>query len=164
MTWPPLVNGKCILDSPVSPETHAREATPEDMPRLMEMGRAALQSAPLKMSFSEPWLRRTMAGLMTSRSGLVSVLERSGQAAGMLMATTYDSPLSPVLMAQEIALWVEPDHRGRGLAPLLEHYHAWAKRQGVAHIGLCTFHDPRTTRVFERLGYLPVETHYVAKV
>lgn len=133
------------------------------MDRLMEMGRMALEAAPLDMPFSATWLRRTMAGLMSSGSGLVSVLDRSGRATGMLLATTYESPVSPVLMAQELALWIDPDQRGRGLGCLLEHYRSWAVGQGAAHIGICTFHDPRTTRVFERLGYRPIETHYVAK-
>lgn len=147
----------------MNPDLFARDADQKDMPRLIEMGRMALESAPLGLPFSEPWLRRTMVSLMVSRSGLMSVLDRSGVAVGMLMATMYESPLSPVLMAQELALWIDPDQRGRGLGCLLEHYRAWASRQGADHVGICTFHDDRTTRVFQRLGYQPIETHYVAK-
>lgn len=147
----------------VSPDLRVREAAEADLPRLIEMGRAALEAAPLDLPFSEPWLRRTFHHLMSSKFGLVLVLEHSGSSVGMLMASVGESPLSPVLLAQEIALWVDPEHRGRGLRQMLQCYEAWARIRGAAHTGLCTFHDPRTTKVFQRLGYHPIETHYVAK-
>lgn len=127
------------------------------------MCRAFLEASPVNAPYSETWQRRTLNRLMVSEFGHVSVLGDGDSVAGMLLAAASESPIAPVLVSQEIALWIEPGRRGRGLQDLLSHYRKWAADLGVHYVGLSTFYNPRTTRIFDRLGFQPVETHFFAK-
>lgn len=85
-------------------------------------------------------------------------VERPG---GVLIGMIGPSLLGPFKVAQELAWWVDPAHRGNSLGMLRE-YEEWATIRGVSAIevkSLAVF--PETERLYERVGYSRLETSWV---
>ena len=85
-------------------------------------------------------------------------VERPG---GVLIGMIGPSLLGPFKVAQELAWWVDPAHRGNSLGMLRE-YEEWATLRGVSAIevkSLAVF--PETERLYERAGYSRLETSWV---
>jgi RimJ/RimL family protein N-acetyltransferase len=85
-------------------------------------------------------------------------VERPG---GVLIGMIGPSLLGPFKVAQELAWWVDPAHRGNSLGMLRE-YEEWATLRGVSAIevkSLALF--PETERLYERAGYSRLETSWV---
>lgn len=85
-------------------------------------------------------------------------VERPG---GVLLAVCGPSLLGPFKVAQEVAWWVDPAHRGNSVGMLRE-YEAWAISNGVKAIevkSLAIF--PEVERLYAREGYAPIETSWV---
>lgn len=85
-------------------------------------------------------------------------VERPG---GVLLAVMGPSLLGPFKVAQEVAWWVDPAHRGNSIG-MLRAYEQWAISKGVFAIemkSLAVF--PDTERLYERMGYAPLETSWV---
>lgn len=85
-------------------------------------------------------------------------VERPG---GVLIGMVGPSLLGPFKVAQEVAWWVDPNHRGNSMGMLRE-YEEWATLRGVFAIevkSLAKF--PDTERLYERAGYSRLETSWV---
>lgn len=80
---------------------------------------------------------------------------------GILLGAVGRSLLGPILQAHEIAWWVDPEHRG-GSIDMLKKYESWAVEQGAKLIevkSLNIFKD--VEKIYERMGYNPIETSWV---
>lgn len=85
-------------------------------------------------------------------------IERPG---GILIGMVGPSLLGPFKVAQELAWWVDPAHRGESVGMLRE-YEDWAISKGVFAIevkSLAKF--PRTEALYDRAGYSRMETSWV---
>lgn len=79
---------------------------------------------------------------------------------GILLAFISPSVLGPFRQAQEIAWYVDPDHRGNGLE-LLDAYEAWAIESGAKLISVASLGKfPDAERIYARRGYSRLETHW----
>lgn len=78
---------------------------------------------------------------------------------GMFVAVVQPHLLSGELAGNEVAWWVNPEHRGSTAAMrLLNAGERWAVAQGARTFALVAPADSQVGRLYERRGYHPVET------
>ena len=91
-----------------------REATPVDLPQLLNMLRKYREQTPLDFlseADNVAYITQMLCEIMAGR-GVVLVAENDGLV-GMLIAGIHPSRWSPAhLLLTELAWWVEPEHRG----------------------------------------------------
>lgn len=122
------------------------------------MMRAFREAAPHPVQYHAETFRQTLQGLMESARGLALVLDRDGPH-GLLLASAAPSPFAPVLVAQEMAWWIDPPQRGRWAVAMLDAYEDWASGIGAGIAGLSCF-DERTARLYDRRGYRRTDLTY----
>lgn len=137
-----------------------RRATDADVPRLVEMGRAFLAGTRYAGAIREnpAQMAETAAGLIASEAGELLVAERGGQVVGMIGLLLYTHPLSGDRVASELFWWVDPDHRGQGIA-LLRAGERWARACGAVALQMIAPSDD-VERLYERLGFVRIEAQY----
>lgn len=92
------------------------------------------------------------------------LLEWQGAVRGLLLASAFDHPFGAGLMAKETVWFIAPDSRGRGGLAMLDAYEAWAKSIGCVSIGMAALASNDVSKLYERRGYLPAETHFIKSV
>jgi hypothetical protein len=136
-----------------------RHACPEDRDRVVALLReshaAAGFSFPFQAAYADQLFRQHLA------SPMACVLVAGEPACGILMAVAYEHPFGAGRIAKETVWFVSPNARGRlGLA-MLDAYEAWARSLGCTSAGMASLTSNDVSRIFERRGYAPVETHFV---
>jgi GNAT superfamily N-acetyltransferase len=145
-----------------------RKAKAEDAPRVLEMARHFLEGSSYGRWF--PFRPRTMARLVDEllEGGIIFVLEPTpGLIVGMLCACPVQDPFSGLGIADELAWWVEPEHRrGTGGPKLLRSLEAWARQKGLSLVTMVApvESDGDVGRFYTRLGYTAVETKFVKRL
>lgn len=91
--------------------------------------------------------------------GLVIVAGQPAQ--GVLMAMPFDHPFGAGKWAKETVWYIAPEARGRAALRMLEAYEAWAREHGCAAIGMASLATNDVSKIYERRGYAPAETHFV---
>lgn len=137
-----------------------REAVRADIPRLILMGLHFIRSGSYGRHLDEnpDALFDTMLRLIDSEDAILLV-QGEDKPTGMIGALVYRHPLSYQAFFSELFWWVEPEHRGNGLA-LKHHAEQWGKDRGAPHSIMVSPND-RVSRLYERLGYTKIETHYI---
>ncbi len=67
-------------------------------------------------------------------------------------------------IAAEAFLFVEPGARGRAGLRLIGAYEAWAREQRCARTRLTSLAGNDVSAIYLRLGYAPVETHFMKSI
>jgi GNAT superfamily N-acetyltransferase len=83
---------------------------------------------------------------------------------GVLMALTFEHPFGAGRWAKETVWFVRPEARGRSAVQMLDEYEAWAREQGCRTVGMASLSTNDVSRLYERRGYVPVETHFVKTI
>lgn len=137
-----------------------RDATIDDVPRLVEMGRRFWADSPYRLTLTEnPAQMATIAErLVTQADGVVLVAATPFGLVGMLGLLLFAHHLSAELVAGEVFWYVEPEHRGAGLR-LLKQAEEWARAHGARRLQMIA-PDTRVGQVYARFGYTPVEVAY----
>lgn len=136
-----------------------REATYFDLPGLLSLGARMHAESPhfSRIAFSEEKLRETLMAVMGAPHGFLWITERDGKIAGVMVAIALQHWCSTDLVASELALFVEREHRGSMIAPrLIKRYLSWADGLGCKQItaGVSTgVNVEKTTALYERLGF-----------
>ena len=149
------------------PAAIVRGADRRDVPALLRMAHDFLEASPLPLPWSEHWVEgRFLAAIANRDDQLVCVLEVDGSVRGMICAQLGYSPFAPVKIATELAVWIDPGARGsvRNLIRLVCELEVWAAGRGCAYSGLMSLGDSRFDSVLERLGYTPIERHYLKEL
>jgi len=140
--------------------TVVREATVDDIPRLVEMGERFLTETiyrgrapvnPLQMA-------ETAARLLTSEAGALFVSDDDGAVVGMIGVLFFQNPLTGEPSVTELFWWVEPEHRGHGLR-LLKRAEEWSREAGAHKLHMIA-PTPEIARLYERLGFDYLESAY----
>lgn len=142
-----------------------RDATQADIPRIVEMAREFYAISGYR-DIAEASIP-SLAGLaiITMESGVMLVADDGGDVVGM--ACLYIEPyvFNPeVTIANEIAWWIEPSHRGTLLAmKMMTAIHARCAEKEVKAIRMAVLKDspPAAVGVYERLGYVKTDSHYM---
>ena len=125
-----------------------RPATAADAPRLTELVRAAYGHYVERMGRPPGPMTEDYAALV--RDGLVTVAERGGEIAGLVVLDTGAEGFT----VENVA--VEPAHQGTGVGrALLEYAEAEARRRGSDSVALYT-HETMTENLalYRRIGYV----------
>jgi GNAT superfamily N-acetyltransferase len=103
-------------------------------------------------------VRETVQKVMDAEDAALFVLD---DLTGCIAVMAYDHPFSGDRMASELFLWCEPEARGQGVG-LVKRAEAWAREVGARRIlFVAPDREARTHTLYERLGYEPVERHFV---
>lgn len=145
-----------------------RAAGEADLERVFEMGVSFLVSAPDYASIVE-WtpekLEELVRFLTLGDTNRVLVLERAGGAiVGMLALAITENLWGNGTIAEEVAWWVEPAHRGRAGLKLLGAGEAWARQEGALVLRMVAPRGSQIGTVYERRGYEPLESIYVLRL
>lgn len=93
---------------------------------------------------------------------------KPGQIVGYMGLTSFESPLSSQMIANEHCWFVMPEYRGNGLR-LIHAAKKWAKEEGCSHLLLTAsnlasdLHDEVCT-MYEKLKFKKFETSYISEV
>lgn len=112
-----------------------RLATLDDIPRMIELGRAMHAESPAfsAMSFDADRLADTARAAITSSHGFAAVAEREGVVVGGLLAMATPHYFSRDLIACDLALFIDSGYRGGMAGPrLIGAYAQWARSIGAA--------------------------------
>ena len=100
--------------------------------------------------------------------GVILGIEVDGELVGALAAMVAPGIYDGQTEAQECFIYIRPEFRDRGcFQPLLAAYEAWADAQGAVEKRIACMEGNRPEaleRVYRRLGYVPLERHYIKKV
>jgi len=96
--------------------------------------------------------------LIESEQGLPLIAVEGETVVGLLLVLVYHDHLTDEWIAGELAWWVDPDRRGIGLR-MLRLAETWARQQGAQRLQVMA-PSPEVERLYERLGYRPLERTY----
>lgn len=137
-----------------------REATADDIPRLVDMGRRFLTETVYagRVLVNPAAMARTLRLLLESDAGALFVSEQDGTVTGMIGLLVFEHPITGERAAQELFWWVEPEHRGYGIR-LLKRGEQWAAAVGAQHLHMIA-PTAAVGQLYERLGYGYLEAAY----
>jgi GNAT superfamily N-acetyltransferase len=135
-----------------------RTATPEDIPRIVELGAVMHQEAPRFRDF--PYLpercAESVARILAHPHGIVLVADIPDDGiVGGIMAVAVPHYACDFIQACDLALFISPEFRGSStIVRLLKAYREWAWGMGAEpNIGLNTGVAPeRTAKLLSALG------------
>lgn len=136
-----------------------REATPADIPAMLDMGERFAVKAAMPFTFCRDSVAFTLHQLIDSPLGLVFVCE-DGAAGGLCHPHPFNHE---VLYGQELFWWSE----GRNGGALLDALENGATDLGCefwSMIALDTIHPEAMGRVYKRRGYMPLERSFVKEL
>jgi len=132
-----------------------REATIDDVPRLIELGRCFHAASPYNaMEYDASRVKQTLESVLESGIVVVSGNPVDGMAAAIKAPMWFTDGLA----AQELFLW---GSQGKGLRMALE---AWASAEGCETFSMVCLENERTptlVRMYRMAGYHPTERHFV---
>ena len=106
--------------------------------------------------------------LIESEYGFVHMALHDDEVVGGLVAVISEMPINSYLVAQELMLWIDPDHRNGKTAPkMIEEYVNWAREKGCRFVRLSEIDSVLNGKagiLFKRKGFDPVETAYVKEL
>lgn len=136
-----------------------RDATEDDVPTLVELGRLMHAESPVfsRLTFDPERFSVTVRNTIQSPAGFAKVVETEGQVVGGMLAFVIPHFCSSDLVACDVGLFMHPDFRGgTGAARLLTLYRAWADEHGakIIQLGIMTgVQVQRTQAMCERMGW-----------
>lgn len=113
-----------------------REATLEDLPRLMTLSREFYDASPYKgkVRYDENKMKNVLKQLITSDSSVATIFvgfNKMGKLRGMLACMGVEPFFSTDKVTSEVMWWISPEDRGLGIAQeLIEAYEGWGRLHG----------------------------------
>lgn len=151
------------MSSSISPSTRSdvRFARNSDAGSIVDLLRQSHAAARWTFPFDPVRAHALFCHHLQSEKACVLVLESDGAVSGLLMASVFDHPFGAGLCATETVWFIDEKARGRRSLKMLDAYEAWAKEQGCAVICMASLAINDVSRIYIRLGYAPVETHFM---
>lgn len=139
-----------------------RAGTVVDMERILDLGFLFWGQLDYPHRYDREQARESI--MYAFRSGLVAVLEREddGVVVGFIAAVLIPLVCHPDKQATEIAYYVLPEFRGKGLL-LLRLLEQMARDRGATYLTMISMqcHNPKAAeRIYGALGYQHVESSY----
>jgi hypothetical protein len=136
-----------------------RRATPDDVPALVELGRALhAESAYCFVPYDVTKVTATAHALIAGQ-GYVALVEDAG-AWGMFAGALSEYWFSRARYAADLCLYLRPERRNtragaRAIAAFVTGFRAWASARGASELTLAVttgIHTDATARLFARFG------------
>lgn len=138
-----------------------RPARPDERFEVLALARDFHAASGIPFEFHPAHASRAAQDHIEDPRKLCLVLEAYGALRGVLAASVAISPLAPVRIAQELAFWVDPAHRGSAPRRMIRAYEEWARAEGCAAAGLSSLNDPRVARFFGAAGFALSENKFL---
>lgn len=139
-----------------------REATPDDKPRLIEMGARFIISSRYHL-----WLSTRPEGIAALIDrvlyhGVIFVAERDERVIGMLALMVSPHLLTGRDFGEEVAWWVEPEHRNGSAGPrLMHHMECWAMQNRLHMVIMLAPAGSTVGDFYKKCGYQAADTAWV---
>ena len=141
-----------------------RHATPVDIPRILEMAERFINNSAYSnvLTFRVEALER-LADVVVGQLGAVLIATvPAGGSVAMFVVVALEDPLTGDRYAEEVAWWVEPEHRGGLIGPrLLAAAETWARENKCPVLRMRAPVGSDVGAFYLRRGYTEVETIYV---
>jgi N-acetylglutamate synthase-like GNAT family acetyltransferase len=139
-----------------------REATLNDVPRVVELGRKFLAEGPYagQIKDNPEQANRFTTLLIDNPSAKILVSEKNGTVTGVLAFLLFPHHFSGEMTALEIIWYVEPQYRPGGIAMRLMWTAERIAQEMHAHFMQFTAPDAKASAIYERFGYHQVEIGY----
>lgn len=133
----------------------------EDLHKITDHAEEMRASSSFLKDIDKEFLFSYWTSLINLGVGEIYYLENDNEVIGALLALYLPSPLNGKLSANEYGWFVRKGFRGKGIK-LLSFYEEKAKEKGCVSIDMAHMSDQSKVlpRLYERRGYIPVETHY----
>lgn len=144
-----------------------RMVGPDDVPALIEMGKAFYETGKLPGEFDADTFVAFWEASIQEGRGVIIMGEREGVPVGTLGALLFADPCNGALVAQELFWWVNDDARGNGSLRLVQAFEAWAKGVGASRVVMTAIYGLREEaigRIYESRGYHELETNYAKDI
>ncbi|MFM8899158.1 MAG: N-acetyltransferase family protein [Burkholderiales bacterium] len=141
-----------------------RMATLEDLPAICALGRSMhSQSTFAPMNYDIDRVKETIGGLIDKSQFVVVAEATNGEVIGGMAGMVTQSWFGSDSVANDLAIFIHPSHRGGVLAVrLMKAFIEWARLAGAKQIrpGVTTGHA-RAEELFERLGFVRCGASFV---
>lgn len=141
-----------------------REATLADVPRVVEMAEHFLEDTAYGQLLARPWTLEQLVHTVLE-VGVILVVEVAGKLEGMIAIAAVPHPANGIVIAEELAWWVEPAWRSSTIGPrLLVAAELWTTSKRVSMLKMVAPHGSGVAGYYEHRGYVAVETAFVKKL
>lgn len=133
-----------------------RMATPDDLPAIVVLGRVMHQESSFApMDYDVDRVKETISDLMNKSQFVVVAEDTNGEVIGSMAGMCTQSWFGSDMVANDLALFIHPDHRGGMLAvKLIKTFVHWAKLAGAKQIRPGVVTGSRTAEaLYDRLGF-----------
>jgi GNAT superfamily N-acetyltransferase len=141
-----------------------RLATVDDLPSICVLGRVMHEESSFApMDYDVDRMKETIGDLMNKSQFVVVAEDTNGEVIGGMAGMVTQSWFGNDMVANDLALFIHPDHRGGMLAVrLIKSFVRWAKLAGAKQIrvGVTTGHV-NAGGLYERLGFAWCGASYV---
>lgn len=137
-----------------------RHAVIEDRNAVINLLRESHAAARFNFPFSAPHANALFMSHVENGLALVC----GSPVNGLLMAMAFDHPFGAGLWAKETVWYISPADRGSAALRMLDAYEAWARERGCVTICMASLATNDVSRIYERKGYSPAETHFTKAV
>jgi hypothetical protein len=147
-----------------------RPAKLDDIPDLVGLGRMFHASTRLAglAPYDKHCVADLLSGMIHSRKSVVLVMERDGVVVGGICGVIVPAYWNRfVLIGQQFAWFVHPDHRGKTSLKLLDGFERECMQRGARLISSGAKHDAHfegMDAVLTRSGYFELESMYLKRV
>ena len=138
-----------------------RNATRDDLPALVELGRAMAAESPRyrRLTYSARKVGTLLGNMIDSPDGFVMLAEQGGKIFGVMAAFVSEHWMSEDRMSSDFGLFILPEHRGGTAAMRMARaYIEWARSRGAIDISLgisTNVNSDQTARFYRALGLVP---------
>jgi GNAT superfamily N-acetyltransferase len=142
-----------------------RNATLEDIPKLVEMGLALHDESTYKHVEYSPERVAETCRLMIA-NGFLVVAEKEGEVIGVMMGDVYVPWYTTERMGIDYTLYIMPEHRNGLIAvKMIKRFEQWCISMGAKQIrpGIGTG-DPSAIKLYKALGYRSVGEWFLKDV
>jgi GNAT superfamily N-acetyltransferase len=139
-----------------------RRATVADTDAVVGMAMRFLSEGSYRafISRNETVARELVERVLENSEASVLVADTGESLVGMVAAITLAHPYSGQKTVSELIWWVDPSHRGTVGIRLLSALESWAKSVHAEMIQMVAPAGSGVEHIYERRGYVPVETMY----
>ena len=138
----------------------------DDLPGLKDCAEEFYASSKFLRGFNLEMFVKVWTGLIESGSGVIFGLRDKGVIVGAIGGLVFPDLYSGVLRATEMFWFVRGESRGDGLR-LFHALEDWAKMRQCTQIVMVHLSDSMPDRlkgIYERLGFIEMETHFVKEI
>jgi L-amino acid N-acyltransferase YncA len=142
-----------------------RNATPADIPKLVEMGQKLHdETTYAHVSYAADRVANTC--LLMMNQGFLVVAEKNGEVVGVMMGDVQTPWYTNERMGFDMTLYIEPEHRNGMMAMrMIKRFEEWCIAMGATQIrpGIGTG-NPSVAKLYLALGYKAVGTFFLKDI